>query len=171
MIKNGKLFGALNLLDIFIIFAVIGLGVLAYFFVFAEDPDTTRGRVRYTVEIQNVDPGFYRLIRNGDIIRDAVRGFYLGEVDHAYEEPHFTINWDNIAREYIRYAMPERATVFVVIECDAVITPTSIFTGDMQLQVGRQIDIKGRGYAGSGHIVHIMELAPIEAAAPGQGAD
>jgi ABC-type transporter Mla subunit MlaD len=157
IVRDGRLFGALNLLDIIIILAVAAAGFVAWRYVSGGALGGERGPIHFTVELNDVTDEFIGKIRVGDDIKDSVKGYYLGKVSDVRPEEYVLNNWDSRTEAYVKSVVPGRKTVRVEIAADGVMNERAIYAGEIAVKIGRETSIKGKGYAGTGYIVELRE--------------
>ncbi|MDR1703690.1 MAG: DUF4330 domain-containing protein [Clostridiales bacterium] len=120
--------------------------------------------LRYTVEFAGKDASFEGLPQVGDTVYDSVRGSYLGVItDIEYTDSLVQI-WNPEEGIYTQEAVPDTLNCYLTIAADGIERPAAaaIAASDIEIRVGKEMFVKGKGYASPGYIVW-MELTPKEA--------
>lgn len=158
LIKEGKLFGLLNLLDLIIIIAAIFAAILIFKYISGNAVKGTRQTIHFTVELNDVTDAFVDKIQPGDEIKDSIKGYYLGTVSRVTKKPFTLVNWDSNDNIYIKSDVPDKNTVLVEIKANGLIDgDKSIHAGEVPVRVGKEMSIKGKGYARTGYVVDLQE--------------
>ena len=79
--EKGKIFGKLNLLDLFfiLILLVAVIGACVYFARGGKNTGATIP-VTYTLEIQNRDAAYFEHVKEGEQVTDGVNKTYMGKI-------------------------------------------------------------------------------------------
>ncbi len=155
--SKGKLFGIFNILDIvilIIIALIIGVGIYAYGN-YKDNQEADMQTVEYEVEIKSVDEKFISAIKNGDFIRESVKGNNLGRVAGTAYTPSTNVNADFINGKYVVAEMPGKLDLVLKLTADAKVTSRSVTVGGLEIRIGQKIYVKGKGYAGEGFILNV----------------
>ncbi len=156
--ERGKLFGVINLLDILLIIAVVAIGFLGYKYVSGRAIDGDKRDIYFTVELNSVKEDFTKKINIGDEIKDSVKGYYLGVVNSVEVKPDMVINWDTENTRFIRTEVPDSYTVLVEIKSNGTIAKDEVFAETVPVRIGKEMSIKGKGYANTGYIVGLRNV-------------
>ena len=154
--KKGKLFGVLSLLDLFIIVIIVGAAVFGIFYIksggFKSGERTT---VYYTVEITAMTNGFHEVITEGDALKDSVKGYYLGQVADVAVKPNqvWIINEDNF--EFIHNTVENEEMILLTISGRGMESDSLITCEDIDVKIGKEMHVEGKGYVVRGFIVDI----------------
>jgi hypothetical protein len=140
-----------NFIDIMIAAAILLVIVVgAWFFI------NTRGGeqayVYFTVEIRENMPNFAETIIIGGEVRDSIRNFTLGEVVSVRSEPAISYSFNNETNEFFIETFDNRYDVYVTIRGPAKVTDSEISIEGQPVRVGRQMFLRGNGFAGMGFV-------------------
>ena len=154
--EKGKLFGIINLIDLLIVLMLVGV-VIAGFFAVSSGTFSggERTDVYFTVEFLGVEDWFGEKIEPGDRVSDSVRGFYLGEVVDKEILPREINAWNAVEERIQRVEVPGEFTVLMTVKANGTVSDSEILAEGQPIKVGKEMFIKGKGYAHEGYIVSI----------------
>ncbi|WP_373000461.1 DUF4330 domain-containing protein [Lutispora sp.] len=154
---KGRLFGKINIIDLFIVLVVTVLlgGMYAMLFTKNTKDAAHISKVLYDIEVKNVSKNFVNAINTGEPIRDSVRGNNLGIVVNKIVYSASAINMDMVQGKYVKVEIPDLYDVKITVEADANITPTDILVDGTDIRVGKQLSIKGKGYANVSFVLKV----------------
>ena len=157
--EKGKLFGIVNLFDLFVVFAILIVAFAGYKYLSGRAIDGTKANVYFVVELRSVKKEFADKIKIGDEIKDSVKGYYLGKVSSVDIKPEVLTNWDSENNQFVKVESPEDYTVLVEILSNGTINndTETVYAETVPVNVGKEMSIKGKGYAQTGYIVSITE--------------
>lgn len=154
--EKGKVFGKLNILDLFFILillvVIIGAGV---YFTRGKQTDTQTLPVTYTLEIQNRDAAYFEHVKVGERVTDGVTKTYMGKIAGFSKQPSQVLTQ---ADDTLLLSHPEgRYDGYVVIEADAEVSYPDISVGDQNgtLKIGKSMALRSESLAMRGYIVAI----------------
>lgn len=150
----------INALDAVIILMVLVACVFGYKFVNKQQtvisPRNTN-KVIYQIRTKESLPNTFNMIEEGTVIFDSLKNYQIGKVikKEILPSERLEINLSN--GEYERTELPQENynDILLTIEADAYFSDQNISIGDYIIKVGKEIYIKGKGYADSGYIVSI----------------
>ncbi|MDR2903011.1 MAG: DUF4330 domain-containing protein [Clostridiales bacterium] len=160
--EKGKLFGMINVLDLLFL-AVIVLGlIVGYKYFSGSAVDGVQGNVYFEVEFKSVKQDFADKIQKGDEIKDSIKGYYLGKVSDIKISPEESTNWDAVAQKFVTVQSPEDVTVLVEVLANGAKNDEDgfIYAESQPVSVGREMFIKGKGYAHAGYITKVVFEEP-----------
>lgn len=154
--EKGKVFGKLNLLDLFfiLILLVAVIGACAYFARGGKNTGATLP-VTYTLEIQNRDAAYFEHVKEGEQVTDGVNKTYMGKIVSFSKKPAHVITQAN---DKLLLSHPEgKFDGYVVIEADANVSYPDIMVGDKNgtLKIGKSLALRSESLAMRGYIVSI----------------
>lgn len=155
--EKGKLFGIVNVLDLlFLLIIIIGL-LIGWKYFSGRAIDGTKANVYFVVELKSVKKDFADKIQKGDEIKDSIKGYYLGKVSDIDIKPEISTNWDTISGEFVESESPEDYTVLVEILANGTVKDDEgfIYAETVPVSVGKEMFIKGKGYAKAGYITKV----------------
>ena len=170
---KGKLFGLVNVLDLLILLVIILALLVGYRFFVGGGISGLKKDVYFKVELRPVSGQFAEKIKKGDEIKDSVKGYYLGVVNDVKYSKDVSTNWDSNDRRFVKVESPEDYCVIVEIKANGTIVDTekenNIYAENVPVKVGKELSIKGKGYAGTGYIVEVREDQSAEAIGTTEG--
>ncbi len=151
--KTAKKFNALDIVLVVLVFIICVAAVLylngAGNSVMASNQKT----VYFTVQMKEEPANFADNIRIGDKINDSTRGYYYGTVSDVTVEPMTEPEPDLVNNAMKRSVVPDRYFVNVTIKCNGTESDTAITAEGQKITIGKELTIKGKGYAGEGFVV------------------
>jgi hypothetical protein len=160
--SNSKRIPKFNIVDGLVILAVIVVIAAAVWFFAGASPGNER-YVYFVVEFQEQMPDFMDNITAGNApgaeVRDSIRNYFLGHVQHYEKRPAVLITFDNTINEFISTTIPDRYDVYVTIRGAGTENESAILTNGHIVRVGQEMFIVGHGFAGIGFITQIWTTA------------
>lgn len=160
--EKGQVFGVINVLDLLFL-AVIALGLLiGYRYISGNAVAGYKSNVYFDVELKSVKQEFADKINIGDEIKDSVKGYYLGKVSNIDIQPEVSTNWDAESQQFVEATSPEDVTVYVEILSNGTVNDDEgfIYAETVPVSVGKEMFIKGKGYAHVGYITKVYVESP-----------
>ena len=153
--RNFRLFGAVSVIDVLIVIALVIFVWLALRFSAPQSAAAKPGdiTIRYTVEIQRRNPGFADMIKAGDSVTDSQRGYQIGTVTNVYAQSYLEDSPDYAGGAIRRATVDGLQTVYIQIEAKAQVTDYTTLIGSFEVLVGKEIYIKTKNFAAGGYVV------------------
>lgn len=148
--ERGKLFGFINILDLFLIIILLGALAFAGMKFLQSDQSTNVGQankqtVEYVLFNSNSHPFVLDKVNIGDTIRDADTNVVLGKIV-AMERDQATDLVTTADGKMIKSPVPNKEQVLLTIEAEANVVDGVASLGSIQLLVGNQLSVKGPEY-------------------------
>lgn len=155
--EKGRRSGRINILDLLIVLVIIALagGVYIKFFAKENKAAVQTTKVKYDIEVKNVNKDYVDAINAGDPIRDSVKGNNLGIVQDKKVYPASSINMDIENGKFVKVAIPDLYDVMLTIEADAIVSPRDILVDGADIRVGKKLFVKGKGYANTCFVMKV----------------
>ncbi len=147
-----------NFLDIIIILVVVVIAGSLLFVYYLKNKKVAINETKLTYVLELVDNpiGFSELIKINDNLVDGIKNFPMGKVIAIETAPEIRIVNDLANSEIIESSVPNREKVLLTIEASVVDTGEEILVGgSYDLRVGKYVNAKGNGYAGTGFILQV----------------
>lgn len=145
----------INIFDIVIVLLVICVGGGLYFYTHREKVEETQ-KLRYTFELVDCPVGFSQKIKVGDAITDNVKNYHMGEVVEVSAVENKKLANDLVNHQVVESVVPDKETVLVTVEANVTQTESDFkVDGSYIVKAGKEVSIKGNGYAGVGYILTI----------------
>lgn len=157
IIENKKLFGKINVIDIFILLVLILIFMVVYVYLGKTTANTLNtNSYLFQYEMQNISKQTADSVKVGDKIYDNETNAYIGQVVNV-EICNYTIRTvDYQTNEFVNAEFPDRYNVLMTIENNLADTGKDLKTvDDYVVKVGKRVYVRGGLYAGSGYIVYI----------------
>lgn len=147
----------LNGLDWFLILLVITIAAGGYYYFFhqKQSQQNVLSHISYDMEVKEVSNAFTQSIKIGDTVKESTKGNVLGKVTKFDIKPATTVNPDTIEGKFKLVQIPDRYDVVFTVEASAQVGIKSIITDGFELQVGKKLFLKGKGYANAAYILAI----------------
>ena len=144
----------LNFIDIAIIAALL-LVIAAGIWYLMNARSGKETEVYFTVEMRENMPNFIENVIIGAEVRDSVRNFTLGHVVAVEQKPAISYSFNNETNEIIIETFENRFDVYVTVKGTATVTDSEITIENQPVRVGRQMFLRGQGFAGSGFVTEL----------------
>ena len=156
MAVAGKKF-KFNVFDIIVIIAVICIAAAGYKFMNrGKDTVSSTKTIRYTIELTEKPVGFSALVKEGDSLTDNIKNYNMGKVVSVSTEPFTDIVEDYENGKYAEGVTEELENVIIVVEANVTESESAFrVDGNYVVRAGKEIAVKGRGYAGTGFIISV----------------
>jgi len=154
--KNYRLFGFINPVDVILIVALVALVWVAYLFSMPREINASGGQqIRFTLELGDRPAGFFQQIEAGSAVFDGVGGAYIGRVVYAYGLPFLQDVPDEANNIIRRTPVAGREFTYIVVEAWANITDYATEIGNFEARVNLNMYARSRNFAGGGFIVRL----------------
>lgn len=163
-----------NVVDAALILLIVAAVAVCFLFLrqrgtIASQDDTSA--MRFTVELREVRQGTIDCLEKGKNVYRSTDGVYLGTLADYYYEPYTKTDYSQTLGRYVTYACEDLYYLYLVIEGDGTQTATDVTVSGVNVRIGDEIYVKGKGYAGAGYIVGVdtMGAPDVEDANTGLG--
>lgn len=152
---SGKKKFKINFFDIVIVIVVIAIGAVVYAMTNKEVVQETK-TIRYTIELVNQNEGFTENINVGDDIYDNIKNYYMGKVVSVEAVPYKKLISDSENGRVLESTIDGRETAILVLEANVTENgPDFKVGGSYVVKAGKEVAVKGKGYAGEGYILTV----------------
>ena len=145
--KSRKIFGLFNGLDILIILVL--LAAVAFGVYWVAGGKNNGGAAAETKT--------YTYVVEGRQVFDSTSSAYLGTVKSCWTEPFREVNFNRTTNKYEMLPIPGYCNIYVEIEGSGTETDQDITVEDNVVKVGKEQNVKGKGYAFKGYIVEVRD--------------
>lgn len=145
--KNGRLFGFINIIDLLVLIAVIGI-IIVGVKRFGNKTTTAGAQTKpgiVVAEIAEVRDATVNAVKVGDPLYDYDKGTYIGEIAEVSSEP-FTKEVEYQGK-WVKAEVPEKYVVNLKLKVDVKETDDFYQIGTEQLRVGAQQRVKNKKFA------------------------
>ncbi|WP_373000267.1 DUF4330 domain-containing protein, partial [Lutispora sp.] len=144
--KRGRLFGLVNIIDLFITVILIALIGFGAYKIFKVNPTVAVDTEKITMVymFQEVRDVTYNAIEEGEIAKDYDKNSVYGKIVKKEAVPATRlVNTDD--GRVVEAEVPERFDVKIYIEGNAVISNTGVYMGNQEIRIGSPLGgIKGK---------------------------
>lgn len=154
--ENGKIFGKINILDVFAavsLIAVISVIVYHYRTPYAQMTDSN-DKIKFYVTIRDVRDFTLEYYQPGLLVTESKKGIVLGRIIDI-EANEFMDNMTDITGKLAMTEKPKRLEITLEIEGEGFMTEQGYFIGKHELKVGEGINIKTKYIAVEGFVSDI----------------
>lgn len=155
--EKGRLFGFINIIDLFIsIMLVVLIGFGAYK-VFRVNPTVAVNTQKVTMVyfIQEVRDVTYDAIEVGEIAKDYDKNTVYGKIVKKEALPAKKMA-ETADGRFVEAEVPNRYDVKIYIEGDAVVSRTGIYMGGQEVRVGYITSVKGKRFGTRGFVYDVI---------------
>ena len=158
--KEGKLFGKVSIIDIFVILVIVvaAFGIYTRFFAVNERVAVTENQLEYQFKIDKVRQGTYDAIAKLGPVYDKTTKEYMGEIikveaEECYESSELADG------RVINSLVPERMDLIVTVKVNGSSNDTGYYTSDNKfIAVGSGFTITTKYAETTGEVVGIKEI-------------
>lgn len=157
--KEGKLFGKVSVIDIFVVLviAVMAFGVYTRFFSGGTKADVTNTKIEYKIKVKSVRQGTVDALKKGGAVYDTQTKEYMGRIVSTAEEPCLE-EQKLLDGSYVMSEVPERQNVIVTLSVDGATNASGYYTSENKpLYVGSTFVIATPYAETTGEIVSVGE--------------
>ncbi len=149
--EKGKLFGKLNLLDLFLILVLVAVIAVACMLFSGDTSSSDTVPVVYTLEIQNEDATYFDHVVIGENVKSGVTGTPMGTIVGFHKEPAKVITQTD---DELVLAKPEgRYDGYLEIEADAAAAYPDLSLDGDPLKIGTSLALRSESLAMHGYVV------------------
>lgn len=145
--KNGRLFGFINIIDLLVLIAVIGI-IVTGVKRFGNSTSSAGAESKQGIivaEITEVRQATVDAVKVGDPVYDYDKGTYIGEIAEVSAKP-YTEEVEYQGR-WVNAEVPEKFTIDVKLKVDVKETNDFYQVGSEQMRVGAQQRVKNKKFA------------------------
>lgn len=148
------------LIDILIVIAILAVGLYGYKLVsnkaLLNKSGETQKKLLVTVEFEKSKKELLEKIEVNQEVKDSSKNEYLGTVVKAtpVSDSIITVS-DNLSGKYVKTTTPEYGMRTIVIECDGVVTDTTVTAAGSEVRIGSTIGIRTSDYTIQGKVMGI----------------
>ena len=159
--KEGKLFGKISIIDIFVILAILvgAFGFYTRFFVSEKKVETAASHIEYTMKVKEVRIGTVNALKNYmGPVTDTTTKEYLGDiVNVAYTDSSKAVETTN--GKMNASLVPERYDVTLTVRVDGKINASGFYTANNQaLAAGSSYVFTTKAAKTTGTITDVYEI-------------
>ncbi len=159
MSKRKLRFNAVDALILLVIAAAVF--VLLYVFVFSgrgtQAAEVNYTTIRYVVELQDIPEHFADVVKEGQLVEDAVERKKIGKVDGAQPIPYEKVTFDYENGVETTSTVDGRITLKITIEAQAVESDRAFIVDGCEIRVGQQYSLILPDLYGFGYCTEIIE--------------
>jgi len=156
--KKGKLFGKINIIDLAVVLVIIFFAFNAFSTSNAiENQEIIEAERAYiTLEFEEVHSNFLNVVNVGDLVRDSVRGFVLGEIVEVESESYKEMLTSSDGKvEYKE--IPGKYNIQVILETKGVFDGNGVLVESKRYYIGSETRIKTEDYVTDAFVLNITK--------------
>ncbi|MFO7888169.1 MAG: DUF4330 domain-containing protein [Eubacteriales bacterium] len=156
--KKGKLFGKINIIDLLVILVIIFFAFNAFSTTNEiENQEITESEnALMTLEFEEVHSNFLNVVEIGDLVRDSVRGFVLGEIVEVHSESYKEMVTTTDGKvEYKE--IPGKYNIQVILEIQGVFDGNGVLVESKRYYIGSETRIKTEDYVTDAFVLNITK--------------
>ncbi|MCK9217452.1 MAG: DUF4330 domain-containing protein [Firmicutes bacterium] len=155
--EKGRLFGFINIIDLFISIMLIVLIGFGAYKVFKVNPTAVVNTQKVTMVyfIQEVRDVTYNAIEVGEIAKDYDKNTVYGKIVKKEALPAKKMA-ETADGRFVEAEIPNRYDVKIYIEGDAVVSKTGIYMGGQEVRVGFATSVKGKRFGTKGFVYDVI---------------
>ncbi|MFA5524404.1 MAG: DUF4330 domain-containing protein [Tissierellales bacterium] len=156
--KKGKILGLINIVDLFIVVAIIVIivGGILKFGKLGKISEEGTQEIKLSILVEGVSEGLANAIGNDDLLRDSVRGTDFGRVQGKAITPHKEIVIGKDGKvEFLE--IPDSYDLVIDIIARGAFTDNGVLLSNYSVFIGSEIRLKSSLYVFNSEIINIME--------------
>lgn len=156
--KKGKLFGKINIIDLLVVLVIIFFAFNAFSTTNEiENQEITESEnALMTLEFEEVHSNFLNVVEIGDLVRDSVRGFVLGEIVEVHSESYKEMVTTTDGKvEYKE--IPGKYNIQVILEIQGVFDGNGVLVESKRYYIGSETRIKTEDYVTDAFVLNITK--------------
>lgn len=119
--------------------------------------------IRVTVELAGSPIELGEHMHVGDDVFRSTDNTYLGKVQAVRSVPHEAVTYSQLTGRYVRFDCEDTSDVYVTIEGQGYYTKKALVLGSVEVRVGSELPVKGKGFA---HMGYVFSIDPMQAVPP-----
>ena len=153
-----------NFIDICIVLFVVLAVVFAvkYFSVGGTKQNSgAKQDIYYTVEVKSMPYDIKDHIKEGDSVRNSMKGYELGVVSKVDIRKNVEIREDMLDGKFIETSFPDRCDAYITIKATPEISDNGTASiNSEEIKIGKMMYIRSKKYAFSGFVVEMNLCEP-----------
>lgn len=146
-----------TVIDVLIIVAlIVGIAAGIIFLKPKGKAAESNGMAEITVLVQNTERGTDKLIKAGDKIKIGDEDVDCSVVN-VEETAKKVYEFNKYVEKYILNEDETKADVKVTVRCEANVTDTKISCGKLDVRVGNEMMLSGKGYSIKGYVIGLED--------------
>ncbi len=158
--KEGKLFGKVSIVDVFVVIVILiaAFGVYTRFFTANERVSVTEKKLEYEIKVSKVREGTFNALSKKGPMYDATTKEYMGEIkdvrsEDCYEEQELKDG------SLVNAKIPDRFDVTVTVEVDGNMTDSGYYTsGNKFIGAGCGFVVSTKYAETTGKVISVKEV-------------
>ena len=146
-----------TIVDTLIVAVVVAAAAVLWVMFGGSSVKTEAQSVEFTVMISDREKGLADTMSAGDKVTLSLTEKDGGVIKEVKTEPSKIMVYDGIEGVYRNEINEEREDIYVTVTADCKVSERAIRTGDTLIKVGKDIPVRGKGYATSGYIIEIND--------------
>ena len=158
--KEGKLFGKISIIDIFVVLVIVvaAFGVYSRFIAGNETVETNMSKIQYEMKVKKVREASVTALEKGGALYDSITKEYMGEIVSVEAVPCME-DQQMSDGTIVMSEIPERFDVYITLNVDGSSNKAGYYTKDNKnLCVGSSLIISTKFAETTGEIISISEI-------------
>ncbi len=144
--ERGKLFGIINIIDLFILlFGALVIAIVVMFFSANSAMDGVVKQTKITIEVTAIEKDLCDVMRPHKNIFDRIQNKSLGRLVDVEIEPSEEYNISIETGEHVKSNVPDRYDAILTIEAESA----------EDLYVGKRMSVETKDFMAAGYIIDI----------------
>ncbi|MBE7037502.1 MAG: DUF4330 family protein [Ruminococcaceae bacterium] len=149
----------INFIDILIVLVVVAvlLFVVKYFSTSSKEANNVP-KVSYVIELKSLQSEYLDVFKEGDDIKDGVKGGYLGKVTKVEIKDNVEIREDTLNASFVKTSFENKKDVYLTVEgIPTTYNDSEILFATQEIKIGKLLHIKAKNYVGHGYVVGVND--------------
>ena len=161
MDKNGKILKKFNIIDVFVIIAIIAVVAGIFYRFVGSSADAVRDKVtvEYVVEVEGIRQYSVDALKKMGITTDEDATVQIGEIINV-EQKDVEFQSTTANGTIVQTPLPDRYTAVVTIRAECMESDNGYYTGDSEeVAVGRNVDVVTKYVSATGLVKSVTRIS------------
>lgn len=156
--KKGKLFGKINIIDLVVVVVILFFAYNAFSTTNEiESEEFMQSEEAYmTLELEEVHSNFLNVVEVGDVVKDSVRGFVLGEIIEVESESYKEMVTTTDGKVEYK-SIPGLYNIQVVLDIQGIFDGNGVLVQSKRYYIGSETRIKTEDYVTDAFVLDISK--------------
>jgi hypothetical protein len=156
--KKGKLFGKINIIDLVVVVVILFFAYNAFSTTNEiESEEVMQSEEAYmTLEFREVHSNFLNVVEVGDVVKDSVRGFVLGEITEVESESYKEMVTTTDGKVEYK-SIPGLYNIQVVLDIQGIFDGNGVLVQSKRYYIGSETRIKTEDYVTDAFVLDISK--------------
>ena len=118
---------------------------------------SSKREAEFTVLVSNTQSGIGDIITPGDKVSISFSEQAFATVTEVEELPYKVNEFNEYKGNYVETVVEGRSDLKIKLKCEADVTDTKISNGGLDIRVGSEMPVRGKGYTVKGFVIELED--------------